>query len=482
MGRQCRTQIGLSSALRVDTGEPVVVRYVNRPVGRSVLSIESLDELAGPPGGPRRPRASANPPGALPEPPPRRTTKVAMSQLIPPSPINDEAIDRLRNRVAIPVKWGEGCRNTVSTIDSIQQYANGYGDDNPLYCSTLYGAATRWGSILAPPLYFLSTGSGGRPVEWTPEQEAAMSGGDPLRGVGQVLTGERWAFVRPIVPGVELRKKRFLHAVDVRESSFGGGRVVMQTMRVVYFDDADHLYAVNDRTYDYADRAKSGSTGKYRDIQIPPYTDEQMEEIESAYDAEWRRGADPLRASDVTVGHELPTIVKGPLTLTDILCYHIGTGWGGSAGPLKLAYQTRKRRPGFYTRNSLNVPDVAQRCHWEAEYAQQLGHPAAYDYGAMRTNWMVHLVTNWMGDDAWISRLSTEARRFNYIGDTQWIRGRVTDVRSDVPPACVDVEMEGTNQRGEVTCRGNASVLLSSANGDAPDLPDLAIDDIPARL
>ena len=48
----------------------------------------------------------------------------------------------------------------------------------------------------------------------------------------------------------------------------------------------------------------------------------------------------------------------------------------------------------------------AQRCHWDDEWAQRMGHPAAYDYGVMRTNWMAHLVTDWMGDDAWIWKVS----------------------------------------------------------------------------
>ena len=247
------------------------------------------------------------------------------------------------------------------------------------------------------------------------------------------------------------------------------------TERVEYSDDDDRLFALNERTYHHADRSSSRETGKYRDVEVLPYSDEQMSEIASTYDNEWRRGADKLRINDLEIGRELPQIVKGPLTLTDIICYHVGLGWGGMlAGPLKLAYKNRKRIPGFYTRNNLNVYDVAQRCHWENEFAQELGQPAAYDYGAMRTNWMVHLLTNWMGDDAWISSLSARARRFNYIGDTQWMRGRVETVHSERVPPSVDVTVEGVNQRNETTCTGRATVLVSTAGGSPPPLPELS--------
>jgi acyl dehydratase len=396
--------------------------------------------------------------------------------------ITDEAIERLQGRIGIPVKWGGRPRNSVSSVDSIRQFATGYGDDNPLFTDQNYAEKTRWGSILAPPMYFMSTGIRGA-VDWTDEQAEAMSGGDPLRGIGQYMSSERWAFVRPVTPGVRLRQHRYLHDVDVRDSSFGGGRVVVLTQRVEYSDFDGRLFALNERSYHHADRKASGESGKYRDLKILPYSDEQMEEIGQAYDAEWRRGEDKLRVSDVAVGDEVPQIVKGPLTVTDVICYHVGLGWGGmSAGPLKLAYKNRKRIPGFYTRNSLNAYDVAQRCHWESEFAQELGHPTAYDYGAMRTNWMIHLLTNWMGDDCWISRLSSRVRRFNYMGDTQWMRGRVERVDTEATVPSVDVVVEGVNQRGETTTTGTATVLLCGADGSAPDLPDLGVGDLPERL
>lgn len=393
--------------------------------------------------------------------------------------ITDEAVARLHQRIGIPAKWHERPRNTVASEDSIRHFAVGYGDDNPLFTDPAYAEGTRWQTVVAPPLYSMSSGVS-RPVRWTDEQASAMSGGDPLRGVGQYLSSEAWWFARPITPGVRLRRERFLHDVEVRDSDFGGGQAVVLTQRTVYTDD-QALYAVNDRTYHHAERDRSGEQGKYRGVEIQPYSDEQLEEIFAVYEQERRRGGEALTADDLRMGDELPQIVKGPLTVTDIICYHVGIGWASTAGPLRLANQSFRKIPGFFTRNSLNAPDVAQRCHWEDEFAQQLGHPAAYDYGAMRTNWMVHLVTNWMGDDAWISRLSARARRFNYIGDTHWISGRVERVDTDAVPPRIDVSMCGVNQRGEMTCTGEATVLLPSI-GAPSTLGSLELRDVPQRL
>ena len=51
--------------------------------------------------------------------------------------------------------------------------------------------------------------------------------------------------------------------------------------------------------------------------------------------------------------------------------------------------------------------------------------PASYDYGRMRETWLIHLCTDWMGDDAWLWKLDCQFRKFNYVGDTHWMQGRV---------------------------------------------------------
>ena len=100
----------------------------------------------------------------------------------------------------------------------------------------------------------------------------------------------------------------------------------------------------------------------------------------------------------------------------------------------------------------------------------RMGHPAAYDYGVMRTNWMVHLVTNWMGDDAWVWTVSAHARKFNYLGDAHFVSGVVRDL--DPTTNAVTIDVTGENQRGEVTSPGTAVVLLPSREDGGPRLPD----------
>jgi hypothetical protein len=80
----------------------------------------------------------------------------------------------------------------------------------------------------------------------------------------------------------------------------------------------------------------------------------------------------------------------------------------------------------------------------------------------MRETWLTHAVTDWMGDDAWLYRLRCEHRKFNYIGDTTWITGAVTDKYIADGHTMVDLELTCTNQASEVTTPGTATVILPS--------------------
>lgn len=105
----------------------------------------------------------------------------------------------------------------------------------------------------------------------------------------------------------------------------------------------------------------------------------------------------------------------------------------------------------------------------------------SYDYGAMRETWLTHLITDWMGDDAWLWKLSCQHRRFNYIGDTSWVRGKVVDKVTSEAGHEVHLEVWVENQRGETTTPGTAVVLLPT-RGAAVQLPKPPADSLQGML
>jgi hypothetical protein len=223
-----------------------------------------------------------------------------------------------------------------------------------------------------------------------------------------------------------------------------------------------------------AERNKARSRRKYEDVKLEPYTDERINEIESSYATERPRGAEPRWWEDVQEGDAVGPLVKGPLTVTDMICWHVGMGMGlYGVQPLRLGWRNRQRIPRFFYRDDLNVPDVMQRVHWDPELARRSGNPTTYDYGRMRETWLIHLCTDWMGDDAWLWKLDCEFRLFNYVGDTQWLRGTVSRrYLADGERPAVDLDLRAENQRGQLTTPGHATILLPSREHGPVRLPE----------
>jgi hypothetical protein len=101
--------------------------------------------------------------------------------------------------------------------------------------------------------------------------------------------------------------------------------------------------------------------------------------------------------------------------------------------------------------------------HYNRRAANAMGLPQAYDVGIQRHCWGIHLVTNWMGDEAWLKKSYSEYRKFVYLSDVVWIKGRVTKKYVDEEgDHCVYIERSAVNQRQENVMPGYAIVSLPS--------------------
>ena len=70
--------------------------------------------------------------------------------------------------------------------------------------------------------------------------------------------------------------------------------------------------------------------------------------------------------------------------------------------------------------------------------------------------------TNWMGDDGFLWKSSSQIRKFNMLGDVTWCKGKITKKYCDEGKYCVDIDCWCENQRGEVTVPGTATIILPS--------------------
>jgi acyl dehydratase len=391
-----------------------------------------------------------------------------------PAQITDEGVARLRQRIGIPEPHPAPPHYLRPGEDAFRIVAQCYGDDNPLWCDPDHATKSRWGAPLAPPpLVGGDTLIGEDEVTEVPAEHRDLMKGDPLRGVHAFYGSSQREWWAPLHPGHRISRRNALVGVLDKQSDFAGRAVHEWTAQVFQTDDGTILsgqYRNMIRTV----REKATERKKYDAIEPYVWSDDEIAAVEAAYASEQPRGAEPRWWEDVAEGDAVGPLVKGPLTVTDMVCWHVGMGMGlYGVRALRLGWKNRQRIPRFYHRDPQNIPDVMQRVHWDPEFAKRSGNPTTFDYGRMRETWLIHLCTDWMGDDAWLWTLDCEFRLFNYVGDVQWMRGTVARkylAEGDRP--AVDLDLWAENERGQVTTPGHATVLLPSRERGPVRLPD----------
>ncbi len=343
-----------------------------------------------------------------------------------------------------------------------------------MWCDPEYAAGTVWhGPIAPPPLVGGDSLIGEDEVTEVSAEYRDLMKGDPLRGVHFFYSASAHEWWAPLRPNHRVFRRNALVGVLDKPSEFAG-RAIHEWMAQVFRTDDDTLLTAQLRLGIRTERGSAREHKKYDEVAIEPYDRETLEAIDAQYAQERPRGAEPRWWEDVEEGDTVGPLVKGPLRVTDLICWHVGIGMGlYGIKPFRLDWKNRQRIPRFYHRDELGIPDALQRVHWDPGYAQKTGNPTTYDYGRMRETWLIHLCTDWMGDDAWLWKLDCEFRLFNYVGDTHWMRGRVDrKYLADGDRPAVDLEVWGENQRGQTTTPGHATVLLPSRKHGPVRLPD----------
>jgi acyl dehydratase len=387
--------------------------------------------------------------------------------------ITDEDIERARLLLGVDTANGHREYIQALTYDSIRNFAFGTGNDNPLFCDPAYAARTRWGDVVAPGMM---VGTVNKPMLGDPIPADIKSRTRSLfKGVHVFVSGSDWTWHRPVYPGDTIYSFAGQERLDVKDSEFAG-RSVIRVNRHVKLNQRAEVVAIYRVLMVLTERKTAREKGKYADIKPASYTDAEIAEIDAVYAQERVRGGERRYWEDVQIGDGLGRMVKGPLTVTDVVCFHAG-GYGfhpyaPTTG--RLAYRNRQRIPAFYIKNEYGIPDVAQRLHWDPLWAQAIGNPMAYDYGVMRENYLYHYLTDWCGDDGFVVHLHDEIRKFSYMGDVQFITGEVTAKRAVEGRHLVDVKLTMTNQRDQETVQATATIALPSKAGGpvvAPAVP-----------
>lgn len=376
--------------------------------------------------------------------------------------IDDEAIEEARSVIGVPLRRDNWAWVEQASRDTISHYAEGMGDGNPLWIDRDYGPKSYWGTNLAPPAFLYSVD--GNTVA------------PKLPGVQWIYASCDWVWADVLRLGDEFSVEAKLIDVKKMQPTRFARLWVMQTGQVDYLRGGEQVGRATTQIArtprkDELDKATDGNR-KYEARPPHRYTPDELLAIEKEALSEPVRGADPRYWEDVEIGDEIPAVVKGPLTSTDIIGYYAAIhGARPYGGTHELVYKYRQRHDDFHINEDTGAKDSAGRGHLEVRTGVDVGMGGAYDIGPQRISWFSHMMTNWMSDQGFLRRLNVQVRIPNLLGDTQWIRGTVTDKAIVDRRHRITADVWATNQLGQRTAWGTSEVYLPSKETGPVTLP-----------
>lgn len=367
-----------------------------------------------------------------------------------------------KNVLGAKVPEGSYIANETASADNIRRWATAMGDLNHRYMIPDYAVKTKYGRLVAPPLFLQSVcfvGTGMLATE--------------IDGARGFHSGSEWNFYKPVLEGDVLDFDGFtvIDAKAVR-SKFSREMIIITGACQYRNQEKETVGLVKGFVHSSAADAAARATGKYQQIAKPyRYTEEELRKIEEDKDKEEMRGSEPRYWEEVVEGDSIGHLVIGPHTIMDTIAHIAGTqGYFALAGTgsrltrewiKNMLLEGSKKGPEIWD-TRINAFVNGELAHLDYDLGRATGAPGAYDTGAERECIGSVLLTNWMGDDGFLWRYSVRFVRFVVHGDTNWFRGRITKKYIDDGKCCVDMDLWADNQRNDRTVVGNATVILPS--------------------
>ncbi len=330
--------------------------------------------------------------------------------------------------------------NNEASEDAICHFAYGIDDDNPLWIDADYAAKTSHKKIQAPPAFLVSV------------LYPILHGAPVVAPLSSLIGGVACEWFKPIYAGEKLR------ASSVQKEMFektnkAGRRLIFVIGEFTYWNGDDEVVAKASGTMI---RTLQEGTNLMYNREITHYDEQAIADIEAEYRAEKRTGADTIYWEDVAVGDELPSMLRGPLTIGDMVAWNAAYGPSYKAG--RLGYLDIVKAPhNAVITPKIGLPVKNSQQHEDFTLAAGRGMPGPFDNGVMRFAWSTPYITNWMGDEGFLKKHECQVRKPMIYGDTIRYTGKIAGKGEG---GSVTIEFTGVNQFDETASAGTAEVIL----------------------
>lgn len=364
-------------------------------------------------------------------------------------------------------EYVRGINYKVVTEDLIRHFADACGDPSPFWRDPTYIQSTRWGGFIAPPLFETCIAFG-----------SSFGGRLRVPGIARLAGGSKHIYYKPIRPGDSFTiydKYEGFVEKQVKDKPY---RMFIESAPRYYVNQRNEVAAVevHRNIYMATPPGKRGNKVKeakmYQDKVRHLYTDDELEMIHSAYDDQLagknRRGAKIRYWEDVNVGDEIPTIIKGPMDVADacartmVSCYPYAYAIKWAVMRNHLQHHPKDPETNEYI--------LRRDWHYTDHAAHIFGYPYANSAGAQNEMMLVHGITDWMGDDAFVKSADSQDRRMVFFGDMTYVKGKVGKKYVDEDgDHVVEVNVWGENQDGVLHTKTDYIVkLVSRSEYDKP--------------
>jgi hypothetical protein len=353
--------------------------------------------------------------------------------------------------------------------NDLRRWAQGMQNPNPLYYDEEWAASGRFGRLVAPQSFAVCT-------------DTSHGAGPAIQGVipGQhmIFGGDEWWFFGPAIePGDRITHDRMLFDYKVAETKFAGPTMfsrgdtsyIRQTGELVCKQRSTSVRYLAENA-----RKKGFFAGRTR----KQWTEQELEDLEKQK-MEYARSLYDLgheKRLFVRAGEKLPTRPIGPHTIASFTTEwrsYLMTVWGATREVPALENSTLEA--GWLPEMSRDLEAAKvdpthgdglykgpSRGHVQEQYAQLVGMPREYGYGASMGAWIVDYLTNWAGEWGFLRHSNFQYRNPALTHDATFLNGEVASLVEDPgsgrPVAVVRAVM--TNQDGEVMATGQAEILL----------------------
>jgi acyl dehydratase len=351
--------------------------------------------------------------------------------------------------------------------NDVRRWAQGMQNPNPLYFDEEYAAESRFERLVAPQSFAVCT-------------DTSHGAGPAIQGVipGQhmIFGGDEWWFFGPrIEPGDRITFDRMLFDYKIADTKFSGPTMfsrgdtsyIRQTGEVVCKQRSTSVRYL-------AENARK--KGYFDENQETTWTDQDLEDLEKRKMEYFQSFLDLGHEKRLFVkeGDELPTRPIGPhsiATFTTEWRSYLMTVWGaareyGETSTMEAGWlpEMSRDREGAKVdpTHSDGLYKGPSRGHVQKRYAQLIGMPRGYGYGASMGAWILDYLSNWGGEWSFILHSNMQYRAPALTGDATFLKGEVIQLEEESgsgrPLATVKVVM--TNQSDDVMASGEAELLL----------------------